>query len=340
MREVLDELVSELENPRRIAVIHGLPGSGKSSLVRMADYGLTSARLVSIPCAEVASSTMVTRIIGLIGGVGDTIDDLKAAARAARRTVGDARLVLVLDNADAWLDGPDGVTTDHGAQRELWDALVELARDQVMSTVATTVRGFALGQRVRNGRANPLTEHVHVIEVPRLERQAASRLVNDLGAQMNVSAHDRVVTECVMLSGGNVDVLRRLCSGMLKHHRRETTHHALRAVELTRRDLRTTAADLIAMPGTFESLLPWLSATEQRVLHRVAVSRPRDAADVTTKEPGVARASAALEELRMMGLVERVDSREQVTIPLLASWVKQQLGDRSRASSRWLGWMR
>jgi hypothetical protein len=340
MRQVLDELVAELEEPRRIAVIHGLPGSGKSSLVRMADYGMTSARFIRVPCAAIAPAAMVTKISGALGGTGGSLQELANAARTARSAAADSRLVLVLDNADAWFDGPGEHATDHGGMREVWDVLIELVRDQVMSTVATTVRGFALGQRVRQGRSNPLTEYVHLIEVPRLERQTAARLVRDLGAQMNVTATERVVAECAALSGGNVDVLRRLCSDMLKHHRREATHHALRSVELTRRDLQTPAADLVAMHSTFEGLLPWLSATEQRVLHRVAVSRPRDAADVAAKELDVAHASAALEDLRLMGLVERIDSREQVAIPLLASWSKQHLGDRSRVSSRWFGWMR
>jgi hypothetical protein len=126
---------------------------------------------------------------------------------------------------------------------------------------------------------------------------------------------------------------------MLQRHRRDEPQHALRAVELTRRDLRAAAADLVALPGTFEGLLPWLSASERRVLHGIAAKPPRDVADLATDRLRVQEATAAAEELRDMGLVQRVDSREQLTIPLLASWARRHLRDPVSAGPRWLRWL-
>jgi hypothetical protein len=142
-----------------------------------------------------------------------------------------------------------------------------------------------------------------------------------------------------VLSGGNVDVVRRLASAMLKQHRREAAHHALRAVELTHDDLRRAAEELIAPRRTFDLLLSWLSPAEQRVLRGVADGRLRDAADLAGKDLSAADAEAALDELRLLGLVERAGSSERLTIPLLGSWAKRHLPG-ATAPSRWWPWRR
>lgn len=295
MRQVRDELIAELEAPRRIAVIHGLPGSGRSSLVRMADYGMSAARFVHVACAALEPAALAARIAAVLGHPGD----LGPAARAARGALSAGRLVLVLEDADPLLGRLADPSAGEPDGCALWAVLSELAREQVMSTLATTVRGFALAQRVRGGRANPLAADVHAIEVPRLDRETVARLLRDLGVQMNVTMADRVVAECAELSGGNVDVVRRLASAMLKQHRRDAAHHALRAVELSRDDLRRAAAELVAPRSTFEPL----------------------------------------DELRLLGLVERVGSTERLTIPLFGAWARRHLVG-AAASSRWWPWHR
>jgi hypothetical protein len=340
MRHVLDELIAELEAVRRIVVIHGLPGSGKSSLLRMADYGMATARFVRVPCTAMEPAAVTAKIISALGGSGNSTLDLVIAARKAHDGARGGRLVLVLEGGDSLLGcALDHAVADPSGANELLSTLVDLTQAQVISTATTTVRGFAFGQWVRSGLVKLSGDDVCLVEVPRLERQTAGRLVRELGAQMNVTAPDPVVAECARLSGGNVDVLRRLCSGMLKRHRREETHHVLRPVKLTRPDLQNATSELIATRGTFEVLLSWLSLIEQRVLHGVAVSRPKHAGDLVTRELSKAEISPALEALRLLGLVERVGSREQLTIPLLAPWTKVHLDEASRPASRWFSWL-
>jgi hypothetical protein len=249
----------------------------------------------------------------------------------------DAQLVTVSDAYETW--SIDGIDPIDPSLRALLEVLIELAHDKVMTTVATTVRGFLLGRAIHNGSRNPFVKAIRTLHVPPLERRAVIQMIRDLGAQMNVTASERVVAGCAELSGGHVDIVRRLCSRMLQRHRRDDTQHALRAVELTRRDLRAAAADLVALPGTFESLLPWLTMSERRVLYGIAVKPPHDVADLATDRLRVQEATAAAEELRDMGLVQRVDSREQLTIPLLASWAKRHLRDPA-AGPGWLRWLR
>jgi hypothetical protein len=332
MRHVLDQLVAELEAPDRIVVIHGLPGSGRSSLVRMADYGMASARFVRVPCGELETPALASKIAIALSDGGEVV----LAARRARSTFGKGPLVLVLEDADVLLDRVmDPAMTDR-AGRELWMTLTELAHAEILSIVATTVRGFRIGQRVHDGRTNSFAADVHTLEVPRLERATVMRLMRDLGAQMNIAIPDVVVDQCSHLSGGNVDVVRRLCSSMLKRHRREAAHHALREVTLIPKDLKNAAAELTALRGTFESLLPWLCGAEQRALVGIAARRPRDATELATRDLSVSDATSAVEDLRGMGLVERDGEREAITIPLLAAWSERHLANRSR--SRMLRW--
>ncbi len=333
MRRVLDELIAELEAPRRIAVIHGLPGSGRSSLVRMADYGMSAARFVYVASRDSDVAALAARIETSLGHVRG---NLGAAARAASHALRPGRLVLVLEDADPLLGRLTDSAASEPALRELWTALAELAHDQVMSTLATTVRGFALGQRIREGRANPFAADVHLIEVPRLERETVARLLRDLGAQMNVTVTEGVVAECAKLSGGNIDVVRRLASEMLKYHRREAAHHALRAVELTHDDLRRVVEELVASRRTFEVFLSWLSPAEQRVLRGASDGRLRNAADLAAADLLAAEADAALDELRLLGLVERAGPRERLTIPLLGLWAKRHLAAVAPSSRWWL----
>ncbi len=358
MRETLNQVVADLERRSAFVVITGPPGSGKTSLVSMAEYGLQARRFVTIRCsdavhrsvpgivAEIASAlapSMLASPPTLLPdatlaeaappapATGPIRKQLASAARTAaeRGSAAGERPVLVLEDAD-WLIEmlacPKAAEADRNEARELWTSLGEQARGGRLPILVTSVQGFLLAQRRIAGWENPVAEHATVHAISGLTPSALKRMVGELAVQMNFSFSTDALDEVYALSAGNLEVARRLCSRVVRS-RRTQGDVTLAPAKVGLRDVRVAAEDLASVRSTFQdTFLAWLGPVELQVLRVVADRRPRSSTVVQASllgEHPAAEVREALERLRQMGLVDRQGGREQVTIPLLGEWVRR-----------------
>ncbi|KYF93141.1 hypothetical protein BE17_27960, partial [Sorangium cellulosum] len=251
------------------------------------------------------------------------------ASRGARDRAAGQRALLVLEDADVILKPLEGADEgERTAAQRLWTALGRACDDGLISVVVTSLSGFALGEAKIAGWVNPLANKVHMLPIPPLALADVQRMLTELGMQINVRFDAHAIARAHEITAGNVYALRRLCGYVVSRRRRSTPQGPLGEIRIEKRHLVEGARDLAAMGETFNtSVLPWLDATEKLVLEAVATRRPRNVRGVqqalSGHDPGAV--AAALDRLRRIGLVERQGEREQVAIPLLADWTRNNL---------------
>ncbi len=353
MQEGVNELIGALCQGHGLVAVYGLPGSGKSAFVAMTEYGLGNTRILAVDCNAISHrkpvllaeeiATILERRLEKPGEPAQA-NELTAVhprlVRAAQVTVKQAeevgeRIVLLLENTDwlvEYLYRPEpAFDGERDSARHLWTVLVELSATHKLNVLVTCVRGYILGQRLLLGWHNPATSIFRSFRVPSLDARAVERLISELGIQMNVRfAHD-AIQEVYRLSEGHVAIVRRLCSHIIQANRRREDYHALRAIEVSRRDIIEAASDLAEDRSTFsEPVLSWLSPTERRVLKYVATDRPRSQESIKraladSSASSADEIAASVDHLRQTGLIRRRAGRDQIVMPLLASWVQRNI---------------
>jgi eukaryotic-like serine/threonine-protein kinase len=351
MRRELNDVVTVLQAADAFVIVSGPPGSGKTSLVNMAEYGLENRRFHRIRCSACvprAAATLVEDIEAAFSpdadGGGTIFIDAKTdgapaevlslkirLARIARQAKQRGeRPILVLEDADWLVDllVQRGVAEEERALgREVWTSLAQHARSGQLPVLVTSVRGFLLSQRLLGSWENPLASQAHHCSVPPLSSTALKRLVTELAVQMNVEFDGAALGEIHRVSAGNVYVTRLLCSAVVAARRDSHDESALAAVRITRADVREGWDRLASERATFsDSFVGWLGEAEQQVLRIVADHRPRSLRSVkkyVTASSDLRQIGDAVEQLRRMGMVRRAGQRHRVCIPLLEEWVRR-----------------
>jgi serine/threonine protein kinase len=342
---VLNALVAALTPGNAFVSVYGPPGSGKSSLVNMAQDGLSATRFVPVRCAHTGSRDALAFALEIANALTETdapptvdgsglrealMKSARVAAKAANRRK--ERLLLVLEDAD-WLvhrlTDPASPLEQQRSIRELWTTLAELAKLGVLGLVVTSLFGFMLTQRKIGDWENAFAGQVRLIAVGLLDFASTERMVRELGLQMNVQFDAAAMAAVYQLSAGNVDIARQICSRVVFSLRRRGEHHALQTIHVKATAVEQAGHDLANIGATFgESVLPWLDSVDRRVLHVVAEKRPRSIRDIRKRLEGHASGDAcavSLERLRHLGFVDRIDRRERLILPLMEMWVRHNL---------------
>lgn len=367
MQEGVNELVTALCQGRGMLAVYGLPGAGKSAFLIMTEYGLGTTRLLTVECngASHRKPALLAEEIARVLERGPDSPSEPAQPdpsmairtrllRAAQILLVQAeksgdRPVLLLDNADwlvEYLYRPEPTfESERDSARQLWTALVEMASTHKLNVLVTCVRGYILGQRLLLGWHNPASSIFRSFRVPPLDARAVERLISELGIQMNVRFAPDAIREVYRLTEGHVTIVRRLCSHIVNAYRRSDDYHALRAIEVSNSDVVEAASDLAEDRSTFsESVLSWLNPSERLVLKHIVARHPRSQESIKRSlgDAGTAtpdEIASAVDHLRQTGLIRRRDGREQVAMPLLASWVERNI-DRGVGEDQQLAYLR
>jgi serine/threonine-protein kinase len=358
MKRELAELSAALQRDVALVSVSGPPGSGKTSLVYMAEYGLEGFRATHLRASEAAErrvSDFAEEIIRHIvppgseakteGSLRERIASAAQAAKEAAQSAGE-RALLVLEDAD-WLLSPlvdpSAPAEEQRDARELWTAIAEQARRGTMAVVVTSFYGIVLEKRKILDWENPAAAITKILRLERLDAAAIARMMREIGAEMNVEIEPDALREIHLQSGGNIDLARRLASRALARVREsQRSEGPLEAITIRRKSVISAARELESLPGTFDkTVMALLQAVDRRVLQLIAVNRPRSVREVKTALEGIHTPEASadsVDRLHEMGFVDITDGRVQVAIPLLAAWVRQHLehtpGEAQRSRNR------
>jgi tRNA A-37 threonylcarbamoyl transferase component Bud32 len=356
--EVAD-LVQQITAGGKIVSVAGPRGSGKTTVVAMAEYGCDTSRVarrfVRLACSDVlrrdpdavlrelqvrvraihaddawpplrpvaepsGADEMRTVILGL-----EVASTPAGHIRPAR-----GQLVIVFEDAD-WLIRLASSETDlalRDAARELWRGLAQLCSSGGHTVIVTSVRDFQ--DQV------PLERPVAIARVPlrALNRQESDRLVTSLGELVGFRPTRRALARLHHVSGGNVYALRLLCSNVIRAVRERAGYSPLAMLEVVPRMIDRAAAHVVASGVSFrEHVAVWLSDIEKVVLQHVAREQPRSPRGIRRALEGsadTAQVVQALDGLELMGLVESRRGRHRVRMPLLGRWINAHLDPPSR----------
>jgi serine/threonine protein kinase len=344
MRNELKDLTLCLRTPAAFANVYGLPGSGKSSLVKLAEYGIETLSFAYVRCSTVNNDTtqLANNLVdALIGPPSDGSQKLSMSDAFDRLGTGlSARpddLVLVLEDADWVLEALErGEPELARAAREFWTRLAAVTQRHALRAIAISVQGFILRTNKLRGWENPLANRVTVIRISPLGAASLERLVTTIGAEMNVSFEPAASRRLFEMSGGHIHTLQRICSTIVEQHRSRTDHHPLSAIIVGSRDVDRAVEALAVDESVYrERILAWLDETEQAVLQVLASGNVRSRRMVQAKcEHPPERVTDALRRLRAIGLIKHDSSREVHTIPLLARWMTRNVDRPSAAPDR------
>jgi serine/threonine-protein kinase len=340
MKEHKRVIVTAVEKGQALISLCGPPGSGKSSLLNMVELEFQGKRrFCRISCTDAMDRQPVAFAQEVAALLADQAPSSVKNQSQLRQTIvnsynptTNADVVLVLEDAD-WLivalRGEKLTEDELKNVREFWMALLVLSRKPRVSVVVTGLFGFELETDVISGWENPLAKRVRVVRLEALDSDSLRRMIRDLGTQMNVHFEDAALEQVQRQTGGNIDVARRLCSRIVKRGRAHREHHALRSLTVSEKAVNAAVRDMAFIGGSFDAnVIPWLSDLDRKVLRIVAVSRPRAAltiAQALGEEQSLDACRESLERLRMLGLVERFDDRERISIPILSEWARYNL---------------
>jgi serine/threonine protein kinase len=332
------QVVSALRDGGAFLAIHGPPGCGKSSLVRMAEFGLEQARFVVVSCAELSPLNATTVVAHLISQIEDRpirfdtgIPDLrKSLNRCCGSDVSaksqQGKVVLVLEDAD-WLVVESFAASEQAMPvHELWSMFLEHVKTRQLSVIVTGYSSYRLLERKFGAWDNPVARFARDQRVSPLPLRACHRLMADLGLGCNLIFEKRAVRLAHRASGGNVDVLMQICNRIVERQRELETDHPLTTVRIGARATRRGIEDLASNRLTFKNgIIELLGESDRAVLDLIARKRPKGLRQLQLHLPELpfAAVESALDQFKRIGLVES-HGRERVAIPLLEGWLKHQ----------------
>jgi serine/threonine protein kinase len=351
MRELLNDLVATLQEGERQPIVCGPPGSGKTSVIKMASYDMIGTRFLTVRCSHVVRRTPAHFLEELARAVrppspaqararpadGEIpwdpshVESAFADVAALERSSG-LRPILVLEDADWLIEAlcRPGEESDRRTQmRELWSALFECARERGVPLAITSVQGFWLSQRRIGDWENPFAKQIRLLGVPPLTLAETRQMVSELGVQMNVEFEKAALARVFAEAAGNLDLTRRLCSTAIRLRRQSQAEAlALSRLVITRADIVAAADELAADPRTFEHLMQWLDDSERDLLRLIAEVRPRGVRDLAwyaadpANPDGLRRGTERLHEI---GLLRRSGRRERPFIPIFEEWLRRNV---------------
>jgi serine/threonine protein kinase len=351
--EVAD-LIHQITSGGRIVSVAGPRGSGKTTLVAMAEYGCDTGRVprrfVRLACTDVVRRDPDSVLYELRARIRSIHADHAAPdsrpagepiGRAEMRTMilhldgppgaaaserpRAAQLVIVLEDAD-WLIRLASSDADPGLResaRELWHGMAQLCSSGGHTVIVTSVRDFQ--------DQIPLERPVAIARVPlrALNRHESDRLVTSLGELVGFRPTRRALGRLHRAAGGNVYALRLLCSNVIRAVRERPGYSPLAHMTVVPRMIDRAEAHAAASGVSFrEHVAIWLSDIEKVVLQHVARERPRSPRGIRRALEGsadTAQVVKALDGLEIMGLVESRRGRHRVRIPLLRRWINTHL---------------
>jgi hypothetical protein len=259
----------------------------------------------------------------MVAGIRQTLWAAVAAAPNAKPQI------LVLEDADWLIDALRG-TRDTGPEeqknaRQFWATIAEWVRTDRFRVIVTGVTTFALKDKFVAHWENPLQTYLKLVTLPPLDRDSLRHFVCDLGVEIGVDYSDDALRMIEELSGGNVDVVRQLCTQVVRGLRRPE-ENPLAKVSIDQVPIEEAAEILVSSEDTFSSTIDCLGIGEQRVLHMLAAQRT---ATLLSLKRGLfgeerRRVGAAAESLAKLGLVKR-GNKLKIAVPMLERWVPRHL---------------
>lgn len=330
----------EMKTPGAMLAVYGLPGSGKSSLLRKVSAGVLDHSFIAIRCMNLKRRSfpcLAREITDKLAGKefvaaepdarADELIELCAASLDQRH--GPAA-VLVLDDAD-W--AIEALTSADGQVRleaqRFWEALARLAERTGLRVIVSGVRAFMLEYAKISDWPNQLAKAgMRAWPVPFLDEHGVHALVQRLSEQMDAEFEIGALAQVARHSGGHIGVLRQICAEAIsacrvKHRDQMATLH------VREEDVRSAVERLAASAPTFRNRLSgWYSELENRVLVVIATQNVRNVAQLrealSSYDPeAVSEAFERTQETKIIGFDEE---RFRLRIPLLESWLKRHVG--------------
>jgi hypothetical protein len=344
----VNEVLSGLKDGGRILNITALPGSGKSTLVRLVQYELADRSFIVLRCSEGGRSVralgheILSRIACLAGS--DSACEAPPSEVFSEALSSQLRVpflprkafatslqqlskppVLVLEDAD-WLIALIASPCDtvrRGEARALWTALGEVARKHKLDVVLTSVRGAELDHAMFDGWENPTRPHS--IAIARLSLRETQLLVRELSAGIARFSED--ATEALhRATHGNVGLTLTVCSTAFCASAQRAGSGPLIAAVITTDDIAHAVRRVASLDKPIGPLFNSLLDDNERQVLRVIASAPaRSFRPIRHALKDHAAVERAMSELQAMGLVDFERMRYRVTIPVLAAWAKRHL---------------
>ncbi|MCG8417072.1 MAG: serine/threonine-protein kinase [Proteobacteria bacterium] len=343
MRSILNELVQRIRGPGGLITVTGPPGSGKTSLVTMAEYGLEQRNFIYVHCAQTAERSLSALVQKISHAMPEPMElgeksDINTVLK--RVTLGlnlnqDKLPILVLDNAD-WLIkalvSPTAPRHEVDEIRRLWVSIAEHCESRGLTVVVTSMRGSVLSTRVLDGWDNPMRPYP--INVPALTYRGLQQLIRELGVVINLRFKNSAIRAIYQLSGGNVYTARSLCSHIVRSLQAREEHHVLASAHVTAANVHEASDELASLSRTYEeTVMSWLDEAEKQVLQHVALSAPYSSRLVQEQlgaSMGAERVKKAFSSLQNVGLITARKKqgtlvrlpRHRLSVPLMERWFR------------------
>ena len=343
----VNEVVSALQEGGRIINIIALPGSGKSTLVRLIQYELAARSFIVLRCSEGGRSPralgreILAGIAAIAGdGTQDTVDrdDFSNALSSQLKVPFLPRKIfatslqrltkpplLVLEDADwliALVASPE-CTPARDEARALWTTLGEVSRRHKLDVILTSVRGYELDRSMLDGWENPTRPHT--VSVALLSAREAALLVRELSTGV-ASFLPSAVAKLHRATRGNVGLTLAVCSAAFRASASRSDSSPLVPVTVTERDIEDAEQRVASMDKPIGPLFnTLLSEDERQVLRTIATNPSRSLRRSRRVLRDHAAVDRAMRELQAMGMIDFVHRRYQVAIPVVAAWAKRHV---------------
>ncbi|WP_394829386.1 protein kinase domain-containing protein [Pendulispora albinea] len=341
-----NELVAALHEPGPIVAISGLPGSGKSSLVNMAEYD-SLAKFHRVRCASAADRTVDGLVAEICAVLRKSFGSASKGVGGLRNVEGQPKLretlfaavpestkpgevVLVLEDVDCLLEPLCAPASDARVEcskaRAFWTTLAALCEQDRIGVLVTGVRTSLLKERRLSDWENPLATHVRSIVMDPFGEDTCARYVADTGLMANLRFEEGATKAVYEWSAGYIDIARAIGSKVFESKQlRSSNERFFEPTIVAPEDVRTAAAQLAGSIELFRNALSWLSSSERAVLDHVAAQRPRS---VRALHRGLAvdvpreQTAEAMRWLARLGLVSYDRGRHRVRGALLERWLR------------------